>query len=440
MDNLQHIDELLKSASQAPANTLVNDSDWNAIDKKLKQRKNRIYALWFFLALVSVSFSGLLLWNNANHISEEQNITEAIPSNTIPSTSLSENNTENNTELTVNDPVNKADLQSSETTINSTHKTLSNDVRRVLVNMTTDELSSTNGVSELSTTIGNIHNATKQEATSAILLDKKNITIIDYAYNGQAPDKLLVSPIAISYSQNKENNAAHWEIGFAFTPSVSSKIVTTNNAYAGLLNKEYNSLVKSSESAAFANSYGLNLQYHTKSNFYFAFGLFTSQRTETINYDYTITSFPEVNQGLRKITGYGQLNPLAYEQVQYKGSNSYHFIEIPLNIGYKLPISRKFEIRSQVGVSYLGLLNATGKKGNPTYLRLNSLQEMKLPTKNIAANIKSGVYYNTTRFAIGVEPIVGLNLTSISERTSPIKTNPYSYGINISTNFKLLKK
>ena len=91
-------------------------------------------------------------------------------------------------------------------------------------------------------------------------------------------------------------------------------------------------------------------------------------------------------------------------------------------------------------MSYLGLLNATGKKGNPTYLRLNSLQEMKLPTKNIAANIKSGVYYNTTRFAIGVEPIVGLNLTSISERTSPIKTNPYSYGINISTNFKLLKK
>ena len=64
MDNLQHIDELLKSASQAPANALVNDSDWNAIDKKLKQRKNRIYALWFFLALICAgTVIGLIVTN-----------------------------------------------------------------------------------------------------------------------------------------------------------------------------------------------------------------------------------------------------------------------------------------------------------------------------------------------------------------------------------------
>ncbi|MDG2454331.1 MAG: hypothetical protein P8N47_00855, partial [Bacteroidia bacterium] len=60
MDNLQHIDDLLRQASQVPANALVNASDWAVVEKRLKRRKNRIYTVWFFLALISVSSLGVL--------------------------------------------------------------------------------------------------------------------------------------------------------------------------------------------------------------------------------------------------------------------------------------------------------------------------------------------------------------------------------------------
>ena len=64
MDNLQHIDNLLKQASQVPANASVTASDWAAVEKKLKQRKNRIYAMWFFLALICAgTVIGLIVTN-----------------------------------------------------------------------------------------------------------------------------------------------------------------------------------------------------------------------------------------------------------------------------------------------------------------------------------------------------------------------------------------
>ncbi|MFT4996278.1 MAG: hypothetical protein ACI9BJ_000776, partial [Flavobacteriales bacterium] len=49
--------------------------------------------------------------------------------------------------------------------------------------------------------------------------------------------------------------------------------------------------------------------------------------------------------------------------------------------------------------------------------------------------------YNTPRLAIGLEPMFGMNLNSLNnEATSAIKTKPYSYGINLITNIKLIKR
>lgn len=58
MDNLQHIDELLRKASQAPANALVNDADWVVVERRLKQRKPHLRCV-VFLALISVGSLGL---------------------------------------------------------------------------------------------------------------------------------------------------------------------------------------------------------------------------------------------------------------------------------------------------------------------------------------------------------------------------------------------
>ncbi|MFT4827037.1 MAG: hypothetical protein ACI9GO_000281, partial [Bacteroidia bacterium] len=138
---------------------------------------------------------------------------------------------------------------------------------------------------------------------------------------------------------------------------------------------------------------------------------------------------------------YFDLDPRAYVDVNYTGSNSYHFIEIPLNIGYKQPLSRNFELRTQVGVSYLSLLSSSGKKGNFETLFLDNLSNLNFNTNHIAANLKSGLYYHRPRLAIGLEPMIGMNLTNLQNKsTSAILDKPYSYGINLTTNIKLFNQ
>jgi len=61
-------------------------------------------------------------------------------------------------------------------------------------------------------------------------------------------------------------------------------------------------------------------------------------------------------------------------------------------------------------------------------------------TQNIAANVKTGIFYNKKNIAFGLEPMFGANLNTLDQNASLIKTKPFSYGINLSTNFKISKK
>ena len=81
-------------------------------------------------------------------------------------------------------------------------------------------------------------------------------------------------------------------MGFAFTPSISNKLESENKALAGLINRNYYKFVADREKSSFSNSLGLNFQYHTNQKWYIASGLFFSQRSESVNYDYVITEFP----------------------------------------------------------------------------------------------------------------------------------------------------
>ena len=429
MDKLQHIDQLLKRASQEPANALVSDSDWLVIEKKLRHRKNRIYAMWFFLALVSVSVGLGLLFHNSQ------------PSNPTAITDA---------------PVNKdQDVQNEEEpSLEQIHKGL-NSTETYQTNLPTKNVTKANvphthyitppientfDLNELKYDIPPI------EKPDGISLNKRGLPIV---LNNQELNARLVSDLSLipllhneyTHTEAKNKNNGYWEVGFAFTPSLSSKFLSENNLLSGLINKDYYNFVGNSERVAFSNSYGINLQWHNSSKFYVSSGLFIAQRTEMVDYNYTLTEGPIYNAEKTNIDSYFYRLPSDHEQITYKGSNSYHFIEIPINIGFKTPIPRNFESRIQIGLSYLGLLDASGKKGDYSTLELNDVKDLHLQTQNIATSIKTGLYYNSSRFAVGIEPIFGLSLNSLSDKTtSPIKVKPYNYGINISTNFKLIKK
>ncbi|PCJ63130.1 MAG: hypothetical protein COA58_16605 [Bacteroidetes bacterium] len=445
MDKLQHIDDLLRKASQVPANALVNDSDWKAVERKLEHRKIRIYAMWIFLALITFSVSvGTLM-----HFNTPTN--EQMAQKTTESNSQNQNDISTTTELPVveskikeemsneNDLV---DISPTDRILSETETPLQIQLQGGNTPVENDYIPVIDNPSTLPTEIKSP--LVSKQVPRLLNLDNLELELIESPY---LANLVLKTPKLNDKKKgtNKQggtppNSKSHIEVGLAFTPSISNKIVSENSALAGLINRDYYNFVGDHEGASFSNSYGINLQFHAPRKFYIATGLFVSQRTESVNYNYINKFGVSKNITGTSIDSYYIVNPTKYDTVKYKGSNSYHFIEIPINFGYKLPISSNFELRSQVGISYLQLVQRKGKTGDSYNLSLKDLNELDLNTHNVAANIKSGVYYNTSRFAIGLEPTFGMNINSLSSKSSSIQTKPYSYGLNLTTNFKLIKK
>lgn len=444
MDKLQHIDDLLRKASQVPANALVDASDWAIIEKRLKRRKSRIYALWFFLALSVCTTSALFVVNQINSkttpilTQQEKNID--TPTLNHPNNTTTERLTddfESAESITSNDtsPVEPLELASSDPSI------LSKNNQRLQPSTSNTKLPEAKAlVQDLESSIRQA--IKKSHIPLVVALESKAPNFVFDAIYGSAPLWLNQDNVIVQ-SNSKPSHLAydksHWETGISFTPSLSSNISGVNKDLSGFINKSYNTFVANSESATFGNTFGFNAQYHPKGRFFYSSGLYITQRAEQVDYNYTITE--GVIKTDNKTLDYYTLDPRAYVDVNYKGSNSYHFIEIPLNIGYKQPISRNFELRTQVGISYLSLLNSSGQKGNFTTLRLDDLSTLNFNTNHIAANLKSGLYYNRPRITLGLEPMIGMNLTNLQNRsTSAILDKPYSYGINLTTNLKLFKQ
>ena len=444
MDKLQHIDDLLRKASQVPANALVDASDWAIIEKRLKRRKSRIYALWFFLALSVCTTSALFVVNQINSkttpilTQQEKNIdtpTLNHPNNTTTERLTDDFESAESIASTDTSPVEPLELASSDPSI------LSKNNQRLQPSTSNTKLPEAKAlVQDLESSIRQA--IEKSHIPLVVALESKAPNFVFDAIYGSAPLWLNQDNVIVQ-SNSKPSHLAydksHWETGISFTPSLSSKISGVNKDLSGFINKSYNTFVANSESATFGNTFGFNAQYHPKGRFFYSSGLYITQRAEQVDYNYTITE--GVIKTDNKTLDYYTLDPRAYVDVNYKGSNSYHFIEIPLNIGYKQPISRNFELRTQVGISYLSLLNSSGQKGNFTTLRLDDLSTLNFNTNHIAANLKSGLYYNRPRITLGLEPMIGMNLTNLQNRsTSAILDKPYSYGINLTTNLKLFKQ
>jgi hypothetical protein len=428
-----------------PANALVDASDWARIEKRLKRRKNRVYALWFFLALSVCTTSALFFSNSIN--------TEKGP--TIATQEIIKNNI--NTVLESQDSELNSATEHSEITVNQRESSISTlsgyqkSTKQISDKITKPKYTSQIPSSEVNTEPLNTSTILPPYTTSTNVivgstLSAKNTSIYKPAIHGNYPKWITIPRVVIpskinSKKSNISYDQAHWESGVSFTPSLSSKITGINKDLSGLINKNYDSKVASSESSTFANTYGFNAQYHPTGRFFYSSGLFLTKRSEQLEYDYLITTGTVLDLNTNTIVDYPSLNPLLYKEVTYSGSNSYHFIEIPLNIGYKLPLSRNFELRTQVGVSYMTLLNTSGKKGNFTTLELENLSSLNFNKHHIATNLKSGIYYHRPKVTIGLEPMLGMNLTNLQTKSSSaVLDKPYSYGINLTTNLKLFKK
>ncbi len=432
MDNLQHIDNLLKQASQVPANALVTASDWAAVEKKLKQRKNRIYAMWFFLALICAgTVIGLIVTNiHSLQTNPNNHVVADTKTEVIDNAHLSQSpNKENDYDISTTDEIDINKLLEHNKT------TEPNEMTEAQISI--DEVSRFGLLEESTPTREKTSIKTSADEGRLEILNLLPISATFTQPNLPVPSKQHIGYSDVSLPTDKSELQSHWEMGLSFTPGLSNKIASVNNALSYLINPTYNNTVKLGEQAAFSNTFGFNTQYH-RSQWFIASGLFMTQRNERIDYNYKIEISPTYDNEI--FNKFLPVVPGAQESIVYSGSNSYHFIEIPISIGYKQSVSPTFEIRTQVGLSYMALLNREGKKGNFTTLRLDDLKNLQFNQHNIAANIKTGLYLNKPRFVVGVEPLFGININSLrSPETSAIKTNPYGYGVNLTTAVKLFR-
>lgn len=434
MDKLQHIDDLLKSSATSFANSLeVDGSDWLAVEKKLRQRKNRIYAVWFFLALMFVAFTFVLLQNitpkDSKIVKNDktqvlENLHPTAPNrDDIHPLVQDQNTTVNNQNESAQLSYNPTDKSDNVQSLPAADGKISDAIPNKVL---TEETGNTNPITA---------NPTKpDEEVLAENTQEKAANTAQNVFDELTMDEIVSDKRQTSNEKTKKKSFGYWEAGISFTPSISGKFISENSQFAGLINRNYYNNVANNENTAFSNSAGANIQYHLPSGWFVASGLFIAQRTESLNYNYTITEFPRVNNN--EIIGYNPLSSAAYINVQHTGSNSYHFVEIPINIGYKQSISSNFELRGQLGMSYLNLFDLSGVKADYTTLELNNLSNYAFNQSNLAANAKLGLYLDKNKFSIGLEPIFNYNITSISERDAAINIKPYSYGLNISTNYK----
>ena len=421
MDKLKQIDNILrKAAADMPLKGVTTSSDWNAIEQRLKNRKRRIMFMWSFLALFISSSFIIFRLNNTTEINLPT-VRDTVNQNVAKHSSKDKTKDNKNIKMPV--PFDKITLKQKK----ATRVKIPEITKSEITKLRTDE---DEKLLQKSTKTPNM------EGKANML--SKSVTISNQEI--KHPVKVTIKKVAQAkkINSNKTENVKRWEYGISFTPSVSNKIVQENNNLSGLINRNYNLFIGNQEKSSFANNFGFNLSYHLSPKLFVSSGIYLTQRAEYLKYNYTITEFPIVTNG--EITDYAPLNPLAYVDVNHVGSNLYHFIEIPLNFGFKQAISTNFEIRSQFGVSLLSLTKTNGKKGNFLDLQLENLSDLKFKKYNIATTIKSGLYFNKNRFNLGLEPSYSININSLSDsKTSALKARPYSYGINLISNIKIFK-
>lgn len=416
---------LKSSLGEQEINTPELSNDWLAIEKRLRQRQNRIYAMWFSLSLIVVSS---VLWfvlvpaGDSLIANEQGSQTEQAWVSPERENVLGDQTFEQNLDNSSIDLEQPAEPQVINRTVNvgMGHS----DIHVGQANEASSEKDASN------TWISPIEEVSFSDETLLAQVELDAWPVLELEQS--APGLVTPRPMAI------KNPSGYWEVGLAITPSYTDKIMSTNSVLGGLIHRSFREIVNSGEGASLAYNRSLDLAYHWNNGLFVQTGLGLSQRSEQVDYSYTITDFPTVNEVENRIEFYTERQPAFYKEVKHSGSNSYHFVEIPIQLGHRWRLGEHWEWRNQAGLSYMLLVNSLGKKPDYTYLELFNLEEAEyLNRDNYSASLRSGLYYNFKNFVVGAEPIAGMSLNSLNNSSSAIQIQPYFYGFNLTTHYQL---
>lgn len=439
-------DDLIKSQLEGfEAN--VSMADWDAIEAKLPvASRNKVAAYWWVTGLVLLLVGSLatIFWNNFKESATVPSEVVVVDNTqTIKQESVVKNNntptpTEAPIEKTVNEPNQPERINTEITTTTSSEVEIKTSVQ------------STTGPDKLPTNIVDIkadENRIKGVVDSAFsteITDKSSTNDVD-------PVK-TVDPITVVLDDTIQTGNTNdptqptfipkWEIGLSATPTWANKIINPNGGNAWRINKDYNNIAKSMESGSISYQFEARINRYVKENVYFNAGINYNQISEKVNYNYIVTDLTHEDV-VRKELSYTPLDPrIGSIEVKYSGTNTYHYFEVPVRIGYiqKVPNSN-IRFRFETGLRYMVLADMSGKKTDVTQVK--DLIELKsslgdYSRHNMGATANAGIYWaigENTDF--GIIGSTNYALTSIRKRDEGITEKPYNFGLNFSLQRKL---
>ncbi|GEM_PF-2695928 len=441
-------DDLIKSQLEGfDAN--VSMADWDAIASKLPVAKRKKVAAYWWLTGLAILVVGVLttaLWinfrNKSNDLSElvilEKDQTtqkeSVVKNNYIPTPN------EAPTDKTVNEP-NQPENLNTEIITTSTEVDLKTSVQ------------STTGPDNLPTNIVDIK-ADEDRIKGAV--DSAFSTEIDNNSSNDDIDPIKSTEpviLVLSDSNDAENKTEpititpappiKWELGISFSPNWAKKLISPNGDHAWRINKEYNNIVNTMESGSISYQFEAHVNRYLNEHVYFNAGINYNQIVEKVNYNYEVTEFATERVGFDELL-YTPIDPrIGPIEVNYSGTNTYHYIESPVRIGFIKAIpSSKMNFRVETGLRCMVLTDMSGKRTDVT--QIESLVDLKssfseYSRHNLGATANAGLYWKIMKGkgSFGLTTYYNYALTSIRKRDEGITEKPYNFGVNFNLQRKI---
>lgn len=395
-----HIDNFLKDKFNSFEGNIPL-ADWNVIEKKLNQRKRRIMFLWF-------SVTSLLL----------------IGSLTIYF--ISNNNKTSVNKLTINKPKN-------------TEKLL---IHKSPINNDKDELSKKDKIVKhykLDKSINSIINLEQQDIRNNSFNVYQPLELISkiindiFEFKTDEPQKVKnLSLKKVIFIKKEKQNKITFETGINLSPAWGMEAIKENKAMNKFINRSYFNSILGSSSFGNGMNNGTNFQINYGNNLFLRTGLYLSSYSIYHNYNYTISEFPNVD------TKYGILGymPTFSKSVKHEGSSVVKFVTIPFALGNRIYITPKFGLENKISINISRFASAKGKSVNPTYLNLEDIKSQNIRKWSNGYTLSTGIFYKSKRnFIFTIEPNYSSIIGSAYNKTYPVKTRLYNYGLNFNVNY-----
>lgn len=447
-NNRDIFDDLIKSQLDGfEAN--VSMADWDAIEAKLDAKERKPILAYFIVA--ALVLTGLVAGVfQIIKPTEESTNTVATVTETVESskrnTSVEQNKIvsiedegENVAELTPNN------ISPAQKNTNASNNKVATDKKLALGKEESDKLPTKKVDSEpgVSNKGGDPGFSTLSEGDTS--KDVNDGEIADNTVITLPTEIITVKPEPTTKDPIIQTNSPKWEIGISASPTWANKVIGKNGPNAWKVHASFWDIADKMESASLSYQVETHVNRYLGHNFYAGLGLAYNQITESVSYNYIVDSIAIEDRVNKSLTYYYQQDPRGRTKVEYSGTNVYHFIEVPVRLGYKQELKEdKLYLRLEAGLRYMYMFDLSGKK--PGVTQIEELIELNRKNSiyskhNLGFTSSVGICYTINdKMEFTVVPYYNRTWTSIRSREEGITEKPFNYGLNLGLQRKIVFK